>query len=219
MNEPLDPADGVQGRATGDDGRRLRRRFGLLHIALPAVSMVWIVAGLGLGITWMTELGGLGLAAMFFFIGALAIRERRVLVWNETVSSHVAIETHRGAAAVSMGLAGIVGGLTLFALAVAHIQGMSLNSIGRLLRARPGLALVPIGTVLIFTGLGFVMGVAAGKDPGKGPVFHAVLGIPSRLGGLIQLAWGVAAAGLGAFELLQPEAFDRAVAAFFGANP
>lgn len=219
MNGLLDSADAVQARAAGDDGRRVRRRFGLLHIALPAVSLFGIVAGIGLGVAWMTQLGGLGLAAMFFFIGALAIRERRVVVWNETVSNHVAIETYSGVAAVPMGLAGIVGGLTLFALAIAQMQGVSLDSMRSLLRARPGLALVPIGTVLIFTGLGFVIGFAVGKDPDKGPLFNAVLSIPSRLGGLIQLACGGAAAGLGVFELLRPEAFDRALAAFFGANP
>jgi hypothetical protein len=218
MTKLFDPA-GAAHMTGGGEPQSVIGRYGWVHVALPLVSLMWVVVGLGLGVVWMAEVGMLGLAVTILAIGALAIRERRVLIWQEHVSNRVAIQVYCGVAALPMGLAGVVGGLSLLALVLAHAQGVSIETMRSAVLARPGLALVPLGAFLVLAGLGFLGGVASGKDRDKGRLFNAMLSLPSRLGGLILMAWGVAAAGIGAFELLQPEAFDRALAAVFGARP
>jgi hypothetical protein len=212
MNELQDPMSIV---LPADERKRVGRRFWWLQIALPSVSLLLLVAGLGGGGALLTELGFLGYAAMFLIVGALAIRERRVIFWNEIVSNRVALESYRGIAAVPLGLAGCIGGAALLAAVLAHAAGASFDSMRALVIARPSCALLPIGSILMLAGLGVVIGFAGKGDRGKGPIFNALLSAPTRLGGLIVMAWGVAALGLGGFELLWPEAFDRAWAVFW----
>jgi len=198
--------------------RGVQRRFALLHLALPLASLLALVAGIGLGIAWVARIGALGFAAGLIAVGVLAIHERRVLYWNEIVSNHVAIVVHRGVAAVLMGSAIILGGLLVLAIVAAHALGASVAEMRGLLLSRPGLALVPIGAMLMLFGLSFVLGYPGGRDAGKSALLNALLGLPSRLGGVILVVWGLAAFGAGAFELLRPDAFDRSVRGLFATS-
>jgi len=196
---------------------RVQLRYGLLHIAWPVASLCIGVVGIAQGMAWLARLGLVAFGAALAVIGTLAIVERRVLFWNETVSNRVAIQTHRGVPAVLMGAAVLLGGVIVLLLVTAHALGASVQAMRGLVLTRPGLALVPVGTMLVLFGLSFVAGLLAGRDADKGLLFNAMLGLPSRVGGAILLAWGLAALGAGTFELLQPEAFDRAVRRMFGA--
>lgn len=198
-----------------DERKRIGRRYWWLHVLLPSVSLSLIVVGLSMSSGVLTELGFAGYAAMFVAIGVLAIGERRVIHWNRLVTNRVVLESYRGVAAIPLGLACCIAGAALLVPVLAHAAGVSFDAMRSLVLARPCLALLPVGSTMALAGIGVVIGFAGHRDRGKGPLFNALLGAPSRLGGLIVLAWGVACLAVGGFELLLPDAFDRTLLAIF----
>ncbi|HRH79891.1 MAG TPA: hypothetical protein PLW81_02480 [Thiobacillaceae bacterium] len=180
--------------------------FWLLHVLLPGLALAGILGGFHLDLPYLTAAGVGMLGARFMLAGWLALRERQVIVWNANYRRFTdAVRAYHGPAAVPMGLAGLLGGGVLTALALAHLAGISLDAMRQAVLAQPALALVPTGLALGFYGMGFLMGFRDDGDTPTGPAaWNALLGMPGRLGGLILCALGTALLGAGVWEGVHP---------------
>lgn len=192
-------------REQGQASSRLPR-FWLLDVLLPGLSLAGILAGFHLKSPPLMAGGVLTLGLRFIVVGWIAVRDRQILVWNTNYRVFTdAIRQYRGPAAVPMGIAGLLVGGVLAALALAHLAGTSLDAMRSTILAQPALALVPVGGGLALYGLGFLMGFRDDGDILTGPaVWNALIGLPWRLGGLVLLALGTAALGAGIWEALNP---------------
>jgi hypothetical protein len=163
--------------------------------------------------------GVVGFGATGLVIGALAMRERRLLFIVRSYRGEMRrYVIYEGLAAVAFGFAYCVAGLTLLVLVLIYIQGMSLESMRAALLARPGYALVPVGAFLSAHALGFVIGFNSRGETAGQRVFNALLGLPVRLAGLAMLALGCAALVIGFIEWTNPEAFQAGFKSLLG-NP
>lgn len=184
----------------------MRRRFLLLDVLLPGLALAAVLAGFHLSVPALMSGGALILGLRFVVAGGLALRDRRIPVWNPNYRRFSeAIREYRGAAAVPMGLGGLLGGGVLSALALANLAGVSLEAMRRAVLAQPALALVPVGGVLLLYGLGFLMGFRDDGDTLTGPpAWTALLSLPGRLGGLILLILGAVLLTAGLWGLPPP---------------
>lgn len=185
----------------------MQRRFLLLDVLLPGLALAGIVSGFHLGWPGLMATGVLTFGLRFLVAGSLALRDRRIPVWNPNYRRFGdAIREYRGAAAVPMGLAGLLGGGMLAALALAHLAGVSPETMRRAVLAQPALALVPGGGVLLLYGLGFLMGFRDDGDTLTGSAaWTALLILPGRLGGFILLVLGASLMGIGAWATAHPD--------------
>ncbi len=188
----------------------MRRRFLHLDVLLPGVALAAVLAGFHLKLPALMSGGALILGLRFVVAGGLAMRDRRIPVWNPNYRRFdEAIREYRGAAAVPMGLAGLLGGGVLAALAMAHLAGVSLEAMRQAVLARPALAMVPVGGVLLLYGLGFLMGFRDDGDTTTGPVaWNTLLTLPGRLGGLVLFILGATLLGAGGWMALPPDALS-----------
>ena len=183
-------------------------RFWLLDVLLPGLSLAGILAGFHLQSPTLIAGGVLTLGLRFIVAGWIAVRDRQILVWNTNYRVFTdAIRQYRGPAAVPMGIAGLLVGGVLATLALAHLEGTSLDAMRSTILAQPSLALVPVGGGLALYGLGFLMGFRDDGDILTGPAaWNALLGMPARLGGLVLFILGAALLGAGGWVALHPDA-------------
>lgn len=185
----------------------MRRRFLLLDVLLPGLALAAVLAGFHLSVpAWMSG-GVLILGLRFLAAGGLSLRDRRIPVWNPNYRRFdEAIREYRGAAAVPKGLAGLLGGGVLAVLALAHLSGVPLAAMRQAVLARPALALVPVGGVLLLYGLGFLMGFRDDGDTLIGPpAWNTLITLPGRLGGLVLCLLGLVCLGACAWGLIYPD--------------
>jgi hypothetical protein len=197
----------------------VKRRILVLYIICPALSFAALLGGFNLDWPGLMAAGAFGFGATGLVIGALAMRERRLMFivrsYRGDMRRYVIYE---GLAAVPLGFAYFVAGLTVLVLVLIYSQGTSLEAMRALLLARPGYALVPVGTFLTAHALGFVIGFNTREETAGQRVFNALLGLPVRLAGLAMLALGCAALAIGFIEWTHPEVFQAGFKSLFG-NP
>lgn len=192
---------------------RNRRRFWLLHVAVPGFALAAILGGFRLNLPWVMASGIGVLGARFVAAGIFALREHSILVWNPNYYRFPdAIREYRGLAAIPMGVAGVLGGAVILTAVLAYLSGMSLEEMRSAIFTHPALALVPIGLVLVLYGLGFMMGFRDDGDVLQGPAaWNALLTFPGRLGGLILVLLGAGLVGMGAWEMMHPGSLPNLV--------
>lgn len=210
--DPPLPFTGGRIPASADERAFVERRVATLQIAAPALSFAALALGFSLGWPPLAALGvaGLGLTALAF--GQFAIRERRLMFIRGALLTPRAYRyfLYEGVAAVPFGLAIAITGTSAIATAMLFLLGTSVDEMRDAVLARPSCALIPLGAVLLCKGLGFVIGFPGAAKSVGDRLWLEFLHLPARLGGAILVLLGVGTLAIGAFEWLQPEAFDHA---------
>jgi len=180
--------------------------------------MAALVAGFQLGRPRLAALGVIGLGLGALWIGALAVGERRLMFirGGMAVRREYRYFVYEGLAAVPYGLAYLVCGACLVAPALLFLGGTSLEQMRATVLARPSLALIPLGTLLLFHGMGFLIGFVHRGGSKWQRAFGMLMDAPARLGGLILIAWAAALLAIGGVEWLRPALFDQWFRSIFG---
>lgn len=184
----------------------MRRRFLLLDVLLPGLALAAVLAGFHLKLPALMSGSVLILGLRFMVAGGLALRDRRIPVWNPNYRRFDdAVREYRGSAAVPMGIAGLLAGITLVTLALAHLGGVPLEMMRDTVIAYPAAGLGPVGAMMMLYGLGFLMGFRDDGDTLKGtPAWNALIGLPWRLGGLILFLLGIGMLVAGVWRSFNP---------------
>jgi len=210
--DPPLPFTGGRIPASADERAFVERRVMALQFVAPALSFAALLLGFSLEWPRLAALGVAGLGLTGVALGQFAIRERRLMfIRGATLTP----KTHRyfiyeGVAAVPFGSAFVITGVSTIVAAVVFLFGAGIDAIRDAVLTRPSLALIPVGSILLCNGLGFVIGFRRPAECAGERLWLGFLHFPALLGGVILVALGMAALTIGAFEWLQPEAFDRA---------
>jgi hypothetical protein len=181
---------------------------------MPAVGLALLISGHRLASPRLMEAGVAVLGCAAAASGAACMLMRRIVFARRGWGFELWV--WRGAAALFIGGALIALGAPLVIAASLHAGGTSLAAMTAVVRQRPGIALVPLGLVLLPAGIGALIGFQEAGEVGRGRLWNLVLAIPDRIGGAILTTLGAAALATGAYELLAPEAFDRWLASLLG---
>lgn len=216
--DPPLPFTGGRIPASEDERKLVERRVMTQFFVAPALSMAALVAGFQLGRPHLTALGVIGLGLGALWIGALAVGERRLMFMRGgmMVRRECRYFVYEGLAAVPYGLAVLVCGACLVAPALLFLGGTSLEQMRAAVLARPSVALIPLGTVLLFHGMGFLIGFVHRGGSKWQRAFGMLIDAPARLGGLILIAWAAALLAIGGVEWLRPGLFDQWFRSIFG---
>lgn len=185
--------------------RQVLRQF----IVAPALTAAVVLIGFNRGWPRVMAMGVLAAGLVAVWIGSQAVRERRLVFIRGGLMTlrEYRYFIYEGVAAIPYGLAYLLGGVSLVALSVLSIGGMSLERMRTAALARPGYALIPLGAVALCYGLGFLIGFVAREGSRWRRAFSMFLDAPARLGGLILVAWALAALVVGLVEWLNPALF------------
>ena len=178
------------------------RRFNVLLVS----GVVCLVAGaLLLYLGEKLSLPTLGPASIL--LGAAFLLAGTDSVVRRTHASGSAQEGNKivysGTAAAAWGLCLALFGVGLVTVGVAKLLGAGDAGLA-FLRARPGIAILWLGLLLLATGRG-MMG-AWRRGSGAMPPWYTLL--PGRIGGSLVVALGALACLVGVFEIVLPAAFD-----------
>jgi len=216
--DPPLPFTGGRIAASPEERKLVERRVMAQFFVAPALSMAALIGGFHLGWPRLAALGVIGLGLGALWIGVVAIRERRMMFLR---GGSMTLRAYRyfiyeGRAAVAYGLAWVVGGACLIAPAALHLAGTSLARMREAALARPSLALIPLGALLLALGTGFLIGFVHRSGSLAQRAFAMLSDAPARLGGLILVAWAAALLAIGGVEGLRPELFDQWFESMFG---
>jgi hypothetical protein len=218
--DPPLPFTGGRIPVSEDERKFVERRVVTLFIIAPVVSLAALLTGFNLGWPRLSALGVIGLGLSALWIGYLAISEQRLMFirGGSMTRREYRYFIYEGFAAVPYGLAYVVGGAVLISLAALFFNGTSLEQMRTAVLARPSLALLPLGVLLLFHGLGFLIGFVDRGGSNLQRAFGMLLDAPARLGGLILIAWAAGLLAIGAVEWLRPALFHQWFQSIFG-NP
>ena len=212
--DPPLPFTGGRIPASADERAFVERRVMALQFVAPALSFAALLLGFSLEWPRLAALGVAGLGLTGVALGQFAIRERRLMfIRGATLTP----KTHRyfiyeGVAAVPFGSAFVITGVSAIVAAAVFLLGAGVDAIRDAVLTRPSLALIPVGAALLCNGLGFVIGFRRSAKSVGDRWWLEFLHLPAGLGGAILVALGIGALGVGAFESLLPDMFDRALA-------
>ncbi|MBP7775524.1 MAG: hypothetical protein KA371_00165 [Acidobacteria bacterium] len=175
-----------------------------LTLAVFGLAVALIYAGDKLGSSGTQALGTAILALGLVGIGVDSLRTRYFDMPVGSSLRSTARFTFKGPGAVVWGLMCLALGLGALALSGVVLFGLE-DSAQRLVMARPGIALAPVGFIFLCTALGWLLGDETMNS--SVPMFFVTL--PHRIGAVITLAFALAVLGVGVFELVAPSAFDR----------
>ena len=122
--------------------------------------------------------------------------------------------SYYGLAGALWGLPTIVGGIGFIAVGLVLAQRLE-DVVFAYILDRPGPVLVAGGLAFFGAGGAIVLGAREWQQS----LGAFLLSLPDRFGGLIFLAIGLGALGIGLFELMSPSAFDAALASIVGPLP
>lgn len=176
------------------------RLLALLEYALVVIGIVAVIAGQYFGLPKGVHLGlatiGAGIA-----LGGLEGLFTRSMPFR---ASDDAYEAYAGAPSMIVGLIALLIGVALIGSAYLLSDGQWHATV-QYLKARPAPVLIAAGIFLM--GIGTLM--MLNPHGRRGPAWLLLLYIPRSLIGLALVAAGLAAIGLGAWEWIDPAAFDR----------
>lgn len=113
-------------------------------------------------------------------------------------------DSYAGAPAVIWGLMVLVVGIAVIAMAYLQVQGLS-GTVPGYLKRHPAAAMVVLG--LLAAGAGALL--MFNPHGWRGVWWTLLVRVPRMTVGLILLAGGLAAAGLGVWQWFEPQAFDH----------
>lgn len=172
--------------------------------AIFVLAVTAVYAGDKLASPGMQAIGAAVLALAMTCVGVDALRSRS---FDMPVGSSLRSATRftfRGPGALAWGLMCLALGLGALALSAVVLFGLQ-GSAERLVLDRPGFVIAPLGFIFLCTALGWLMG----EEAMNSSVQMFIVTLPHRIGALVTLAFALAVLGVGVFELVAPDAFDR----------
>jgi hypothetical protein len=209
--DPPLPFTGGRIPATDEERACVERRILRQFILAPAAAAALLLVGFSIGRPRVAAAGLLGFGLLGVWIGAQAISEGRLMFirGGSMTLREYRYFIYEGLAAIPYGLAYVLGGLCLGAVATLVLGGATLARIRAVVLARPGYALVPFGATLFCYGLGFFVGFVRREGSVWNRAFSFLLDAPARLGGLILVVWAAATLWIGLVEWTNPPLFHR----------
>ncbi len=189
-------------------------------IIFPALSLAVLISGFYLGLPAIAAAGVIGLGLAALALGAQAVAEQRLVFIRGAALTPRAYRyfIYEGLAAVPYGLALVGVGLVLGFGGALALAGVGVTTMRSAVLARPHLALIPAGALLLFHGLGFVIGFRRTTRTWSERLDVALAHFPALLGGLILITLAVGTLLLGVLEWFRPEVFRYGFQSLFG-NP
>lgn len=219
---PDPPLPFTGGRFPVDDAERAwaERRVLRQMIVFPALSLAVLIGGFHLGLPAIAAAGVIGLGLTAFALGAQAVTEQRLVFIRGATLTPRAYRyfIYEGFAAVPYGLALAGFGLVLGTVGALALAGVGVTTMRSAVLARPHLALLPAGALLLLHGLGFVIGFRRTAQTWSERLDVAFAHFPALLGGVILVTLAVGTLLLGVLEWLRPEVFRHEFQSLFG-NP
>ena len=176
----------------------------VLAVFLLAVAMIY--AGNTLAWSGLQAIGvailGLGLVG----VGVDALRTRSFDMPVGSTLRSTSRFAFKGPGAVFWGLLCLVLGLGTVTLSAIVLLGLQAAA-ERLVSDRPGIAIAPLGFIFLCTALGWLWGEVEMNSS----LLMFIVTLPHRIGAVVTLVFALAVFGVGVFELVAPEAFDRIV--------
>lgn len=195
----MDMGKAVEERGAPPGVRRL-----MWALILPGVALIGL--GAGLGIPGAAPLGTMLLGGAMVVAGLEMMRSRRYILYN-SARHNTRKERYSGSAAVAWGIFSVISGAGIAVMGALVLTGLE-GAAGRLVLARPSLALLPVGFAFGAMAMAYLIGSDTWRDRS---IWIQLGSIPHRLGGLILLLMALALLGLGGLDLLAPERFDRLI--------
>ena len=171
--------------------------FGVLSLGL-------FFAGEKLSIPFLSDAGIACLGLTSIVIGWEAIITRRIVIGRRR---HGSRQTYTGLAAVLQGVEFNLLGLFLIVVAIMLYENLNTHELALQMARNPGLPLIAFGTLcLIQSGITLI----GPLDSQDGSRLAMTIGLLARfLPGIVLAILGLGMLGLGAFEIVAPEAFDK----------
>jgi hypothetical protein len=180
------------------------RKYPYLAPAIFVLAVAAIYAGNVLAWSALQAIGASAFAFAMIGVGVDALRARAFDMPVDATLTSTTRFTFRGPGALAWGLMCLTLGLGALAVSVVVLFGLQ-GAAERMVLERPGLVIAPVNFIFLCTALGWLMG----EEAMNSSVLMFIATLPQRLGALVTLVFALAVLGVGVFELLAPDAFDR----------
>src|ERR1043165_1306439 len=175
-----------------------------LEVILGVLSLILVFVGNKLSIPLLSDAGIACLGLTSIVIGWEAISTRRIVIGRRR---HGSRQTYTGLAAVLQGVEFSLLGLFLMVVAVMLYENLNTHELGLQMARHPGLPLIAFGTLCLIQAGITLIGPLDSQD---GSRWAMTIGLLARfLPGIVLVIVGLGMLGLGVFEIVAPEAFDK----------
>ena len=175
-----------------------------IEIILGVFSLGLFFVGEKLSMPFLSDAGIACLGLTSIVIGWEAIVKRRIVIGRRR---HGSRETFTGVAAMLQGVEFNLLGLFLIAVAIMLYKEMDAHELGVQMARHPGLPLLVLGILFLIHSVITFIGPLGSRD---GSGFILMISWLARfLPGIILVVLGLAMTGLGLFEIVAPDAFDK----------
>ena len=175
-----------------------------LEAVLGLLSLALVFLGDKLSIPLLRDAGIACLGLTSIVIGWQAIISRRIVLGRRR---HGSRQTYTGLAAILQGVEFNLLGLFLIVVAIMFLENLNAHELALQMAQHPGLPLMVFGMLcLLQSGITLI----GPLDSQEGPRWTLIIGWMARfLPGILLVVLGLAMLGVGMFEILAPEAFDK----------
>lgn len=175
-----------------------------LEIILGLLSIALVFVGDKLSIPLWSNAGIACLGLTSIVIGWQAIITRRIVLGRRRRGSR---QTYTGLAAILQGVEFNLLGLFLIIVAIMLYENLNAHELALQMARHPGLPLMVFGMLCLIQSVITLIGPL---DSQEGPRWTLLIGSLARfLPGILLILIGVVMTGLGVFEILAPNLFDK----------
>ena len=175
-----------------------------IQVSLGILSLLLVFVGDKLSIPFISDAGIACLGCTSIVIGWQAMITRRIVLGRRR---HGSRQTYTGIAAILQGVEFNLFGLFLIVISVLLYKNVNAHELGLQMARHPGLPLIVLGTICL---LQSVITFIGPLDSQEGSQATLIVGWLARfLPGIILVIIGIGLTGLGLFEIVAPQAFDK----------
>lgn len=175
-----------------------------IQIVFGVLSLLFVLVGDKFSIPLLSDVGIACLGLTSIIIGWQAIVTRRIVIGRRR---HGSRETYTGVAAILQGVEFNLLGLFLIAVASLLYNNVNARELGLQMARHPGLPLIAFGMLcLIHSVITFIGPLDSREHAGW---ILMISWLARFLPGIILVVLGLSLTGLGLFEIVAPNAFDK----------
>jgi len=175
-----------------------------IQVVLGVLSLLLVFVGDKLSIPLLSDAGIACLGFTSIVIGWQAMITRRIVLGRRR---HGIRQTYTGLAAVLQGVEFNLLGLFLIVTSILLYKNVNTHELGLQMARHPGLPLIVLGVICL---LQSVITFTGSLDSQEGSQAVLIIGWLARfLPGIILVVLGLGLMGLGLFEIVAPQAFDK----------